>query len=89
MTKRVRERVEVVDTLPDRRANDGAPSRFRWKGRIYRVRSILGFWREDTGPWWRHGLEVPQRDLWRVDTSLGIIELVHERGEWRVTRVWD
>lgn len=89
MTKLCREPVEVLATSPDRRAPDGAPAAFRWRGATYQVRAVLGFWREDAGPWWREGIEVPQRDLWRVDTGRGVVELVCERGRWRLSRLWD
>lgn len=89
MTKRYREPVDVeLDGAGE------APAAFRWRGGRYRVRSVLGFWREDGGRWVGGGIEIPQRDLWRVEAQngrpgSGIYELVHEGGAWRLDRVWD
>lgn len=88
MTKRYREPVDVVTADPQR------PERFRWRGVEYRVVSVLGHWREDAGYWTGGGIEVPQRDLWRVEArngtpALGIYELVCQDGAWRLDRVWD
>ncbi|MEX2621538.1 MAG: DUF6504 family protein [Egibacteraceae bacterium] len=82
MAKRYREPVEVdVDV--------GGPTRFAWRGGSYRVVTVLGHWREDAGYWSGARLEVPQRDLWRVEAHGGIYELVREAGVWRLDRVWD
>lgn len=87
MTKRYREAVEVT-------AGDH-PVTFRWRGERYRVRSVLGHWREDAGYWIGGGVEVPQRDLWRVEAHRtgnaqpGVYELVCEAGRWRLDRIWD
>jgi hypothetical protein len=55
------------------------------------VCAVLGHWREDAGYWVGGGVEIPQRDLWRVDTGQagGVYELVCEQGRWRLDRVWD
>ncbi len=88
MSKRYREAVDVV-------GGDGGPQRFSWRGSTYRVTSILGHWREDAAYWAGGGIEVPQRDLWRVEArngrpgSAGVYELVSESGAWRLDRVWD
>lgn len=91
MTKRYREAVDVDvdDTDPD-----ASPAGFTWRGGRYRVLAVLGHWREDAGWWAGGGIEVPQRDLWRVEAqngtpSRGIYELVAEHGRWRLDRVWD
>lgn len=88
MTKRYREAVEVT--------GDGAgPATFQWRGSTYRVVTVLGHWREDASYWSGGGIEVPQRDLWRVEarngrrSSQGVYELVEEAGSWRLDRVWD
>lgn len=93
MTKRYREAIDVT-------AGDH-PTAFRWRGGTYRVRSVLGHWREDAGYWSGVGLRIPQRDLWRVEAcpadgrpdgpsaSSGVYELVREAGRWRLDRVWD
>lgn len=91
MSKRYREAVEVVtiDT-PD----GPEPAAFRWRGAAYRVLAVLGHWREDAGYWSGGRLEVPQRDLWRVEArsatpASGVYELVHEGDRWRLDRIWD
>jgi hypothetical protein len=89
MTKRYREPVEV-------QAGDAetGPQTFTWRGGTYRVLSVLGHWREDAGWWVGGGIDVPQRDLWRVEAynggvARGIYELVAEGDGWRLDRVWD
>lgn len=87
MTKRYREPVEVA-------ASDAGPQRFSWRGSTYRVISVLGHWREDASYWTGGGIEIPQRDLWRVEArngspARGVYDLVSEEGRWRLDRVWD
>jgi hypothetical protein len=87
VTKRYREAVEVTT------AEDG-PTTFAWRGATYRILAVLGHWREDAAYWAGGGIEVPQRDLWRVEArngtpARGIYELVSENGTWRLDRVWD
>lgn len=91
MTKRYREQVEVPAAEG---ADQPVPERFRWRGSTYRVLAVLGHWREDAGYWTGGGVEVPQRDLWRVEArngtpARGVYELVREAGTWRLERVWD
>lgn len=90
MTKRYREDVEVTTDGVDPRT----PTAFCWRGRRYRVVAVLGHWREDAGYWSGGGMEVPQRDLWRVEARAGsrpqgVYELVCEAEAWRLDRVWD
>ena len=87
MSKRYREPVTVVTA-------EDEPVRFFWRGSNYRVLSVLGHWREDAAYWAGGGMEVPQRDLWRVEArngspQRGIYELVSEGEVWRLDRVWD
>ena len=87
VSKRYREAVEVV-------GDDQGPVRFSWRGSTYSVTSVLGHWREDAGYWTGGGIEVPQRDLWRVEArngtpTRGVYELVSEDGKWRLDRIWD
>lgn len=97
VTKRYRELVDVAHT------EDG-PLTFAWRGSTYRVMAVLGHWREDAAYWAGGGIDVPQRDLWRVEarngTALrscsgsggvrdGVYELVCENDTWRLDRVWD
>lgn len=97
MSKRFREAVEV--------SGDSRPVAFRWRGRTYEVLGVVGYWREDAGYWIGGGVEIPQRDLWRVEAvrrgrstadghptrtpGRGVYELVCEGGRWRLDRVWD
>jgi hypothetical protein len=91
MTKRYREDVDVTTEGEDL----STPTSFRWRGQGYQVVAVLGHWREDAGYWsGGGGVEVPQRDLWRVEAqggtrAQGIYELVREAKTWRMERVWD
>jgi hypothetical protein len=87
VTKRYRETVDVAA------AADG-PVQFTWRGSTYRILTVLGHWREDAAYWAGGGIDVPQRDLWRVEArngtpARGVYELVDENGQWRLDRVWD
>lgn len=64
MTKRYRETVQVTD-------RGAGPVAFSWRGSTYRIVSVLGHWREDAAYWSGGGIEVPQRDLWRVEARNG------------------
>jgi len=91
MTKRYREPVEVSAEGGD---PETPPKSFRWRGSSYRVVTVLGHWREDAGYWSGGGVEVPQRDLWRVEArngspERGVYELVRQGDTWRLDRVWD
>ena len=98
MSKRYRESLDEVELAAE--ANGGfvaAPSAFRWRGKRYRVVSVLGHWREDEG-WWRRADGVPTRieptDLWRVEArngtpTRGVYELVRRGDVWRLDRIWD
>ena len=87
MSKRYREAIEVEDP-------EGTPDAFTWRDHRYTVLAVLGHWREDAGYWAGGQLEVPQRDLWRVEAQnatpgKGVYELVAEGDRWRLDRVWD
>ena len=87
MSKKYREPITVV-------GDDHAPVRFTWRGSTYTVVAVLGHWREDAAYWAGGGIEVPQRDLWRVEArngtpTRGVYELVSEGEIWRLDRVWD
>lgn len=101
MTKRYRERIQV--SVAARTGDAPVPRTFRWRGRPYQVLAVIGYWREDGGYWAGGGVEIPQRDLWRVEASRrsppettrpggaghGVYELVRESGAWTLDRVWD
>jgi hypothetical protein len=88
MTKRYRDPIEVTGGGLGK-----GPYAFRWRGRAYLIVAVLGHWREDAAYWAGGGVEIPQRDLWRVEaagsTGRGVYELVHESGRWLLDRVWD
>ena len=64
---------------PDEQGSEG-PEQFLWRGRLWKVRSVLAHWVE-TGPWWQHQGEERQpaslgdllveRELWRVEAGRG------------------
>lgn len=89
MTKRYREKVEVTEITAAAGHGATVPAAFRWRGSAYRVIAVLGHWREDAGYWSGGGVEVPQKDLWRVEAAGGVYELVCEGGGWQLDRVWD
>ncbi len=86
MTRRYREPIDV-------HGGNAEPAIFHWRGRTYLVVAILGHWREDAAYWTAGGIEIPQRDLWRVEavgtSGAGVYELVRESGRWLLDRVWD
>lgn len=89
MTKRYRETLESV------RCEGGVPVAFRWRGRVYAVRRVLGHWREDPG-WWRRSdgqaIRIEQADLWRLEAGAepgGVYEVVRRGEHWHLDRVWD
>lgn len=74
---------------------EGRPVEFTWRGRRYRIHSILSRWKEAGGWWHRPPLEQGQPDdggaeVWRVEAApvgaLGMFHLtIDERtGTWRV-----
>ena len=76
--------------------SDGAPVRFRWRGRRYDVQQVLAHWIE-AAPWWR-GLNgrCLVRDIWRVEATVGagadgfgVYDLSVVADQWRVLRVMD
>jgi hypothetical protein len=91
MSKRYREIVEIV-AHDDQ--GDCVPTAFTWRGATYKILTVLGHWREDAGYWAGGGMDIPQRDLWRVEArgstpATGVYELVHEQQAWRLDRIWD
>jgi hypothetical protein len=53
---------------------DGRPTRFVWRGRLYTVRSILERWTVNR-EWWRETDPVPAQpelEFWRVEASAGL-----------------
>ncbi len=61
---------------------------FVWRGRLYRVDKVIGWWREPS-EWW-NGEEI--RQYLRViatNSSTGIYELCKLDGQWLLDRVLD
>jgi hypothetical protein len=92
MARRIGEPIDVSPAGAGERASP--PRRFRWRGAHFDVVTVLGHWREDAAYWSGGGVDIPQRDLWRVEArnggpSAGVFELVLEHGRWRLDRVWD
>jgi len=78
---------------------DGRPTRFVWRGRLYTVRSILEHWVVNRD-WWRETDPVPAQpelEFWRVEASpgrglpTGTYELRRDvaAGTWTLRRVVD
>lgn len=52
---------------------DGRPTRFVWRGRLYTVRSIIEYWMVNR-EWWREpdaDPVQPEMQFWRVEASTG------------------
>lgn len=67
MSRVYREPVEV------QAREDGRPTRFVWRGRLYTVRSILDHWAVNR-EWWRETDPAPAQpefEYWRVEASAG------------------
>lgn len=76
------------DPVEVRRGANEGPDQFLWRGRLWKVRSVLAHWVE-TGPWWQQvatataegsgaGIDLlRERELWRVEAGRGV-------GHWGV-----
>lgn len=96
MTRRYREAIELLATQTDPRVPDEpVPHAFRWRGAVHTVTNVLGHWREDARWWSARGVQIPQRDLWRIEVTAAraphrtVCEVACENGRWRLDRVWD
>ena len=77
---------------------DGRPSRFTWRGRLYAVIAVQEYWLVNRD-WWRESAPVPARpelQFWRVEASIGAgttgtYELRRDiaAGTWTLRRVAD
>jgi DNA polymerase IV len=64
----------------------GAPMRYWWRGRLREVAHVQNHWRETEWVWGRQA----ERTVFRVETvPLGICELRHTGGEWRLVALAD
>lgn len=74
------------DPVEVRRGETEGPDQFLWRGRLWKVRTVLAHWVE-TAPWWQSAAaqvgegEAPasvgadllvERELWRVEAGRGI-----------------
>lgn len=62
---------------PQHGACSDGPEQFLWRGRLWKVRSVLAHWVETTA-WW-HGDDarrdlLGERELWRVQAGRGGLE---------------
>jgi Family of unknown function (DUF6504) len=82
-----------------RTREDGRPTRFVWRGRLYTVRSIVEYWVVNRD-WWREpdaALARPEMEFWRVEAGAGpgapagTYELRRDvaAGAWSLRRVAD
>jgi hypothetical protein len=76
---------------------DGQPSRFAWRGRLYAVIAVQEYWLVNRD-WWRESAPVPARpelEFWRVEASTegttGTYELRRDiaAGTWTLRRIAD
>ncbi|HLW15883.1 MAG TPA: DUF6504 family protein [Actinomycetota bacterium] len=97
MSKRYEEPIDVE-------ATDGSVEAFSWRGKRYRVRTVLGRWRE-AGGWWRADddadrpwLSGDAREIVRIDAipitsgrGSGTYEIARNlrNGSWTLFRVLD
>ncbi|WP_341925496.1 DUF6504 family protein [Nocardioides psychrotolerans] len=80
------------DPVEVRQGGDG-PEQFLWRGRLWKVRSVLAHWVE-TGPWWQGaparaviGSDEPPGEPGVDDLPTGVVpigDLMAERELWRV-----
>lgn len=66
MSRRYFEPVQVRFAADD----PSAPGQFVWRGRLYRVRTVLAHWVEG-GSWWRRPQRSGERQVWRVEAGTG------------------
>lgn len=81
---------------------DESPAEFIWRGRLYRVRAVLGHWKE-AARWWQAAARGPEVaggedfEFWRVQarpgraSSDGVYDLCFDWsvGRWSVDRAYD
>lgn len=64
------------DPVEVRRGDAEDPDQFLWRGRLWKVRSVVAHWVE-TGPWWQGTQDgaatdlLAERELWRVEAGRG------------------
>ncbi len=78
---------------------DGRPTRFVWRGRLYLIRSVQEYWVVNRD-WWREDAPPPARPelrFWRVEAAagqgqpVGVYELRRdvEADAWTLRRIAD
>ena len=73
------------DLVEVRRGSGEGPDQFLWRGRLWKVRSVVAHWVE-TGPWWQQADGgradlLGERETWRVEAGRGAHP---EAGQWGV-----
>jgi hypothetical protein len=64
------------DPVEVRRGEAEDPDQFLWRGRLWKVRTVVAHWVE-TGPWWQGTQDgaatdlLAERELWRVEAGRG------------------
>ncbi len=73
------------DPVEVRRGRSDGPEQFLWRGRLWKVRTVLAHWVE-TGPWWQSaGVRAALgTDDASADPGPGGTDLLAEREMWRV-----
>ncbi|HEY5989053.1 MAG TPA: DUF6504 family protein [Streptosporangiaceae bacterium] len=84
----------------DVRVQDGRPTRFVWRDRLYTVLRVLDHW-VVSREWWKEQSSEPgepaDHEFWRVEASPGQnipaatyeLRLNTATGNWLLARVWD
>ncbi|MGN0065252.1 MAG: DUF6504 family protein [Nocardioides sp.] len=68
------------DPVEVRRGAGEDPEQFLWRGRLWKVRSVVAHWVETT-PWWQAAGAVAQAGRPEAE---GAVDLLAERETWRV-----
>jgi hypothetical protein len=81
------------DPVEVRRGDAEDPDQFLWRGRLWKVRTVVAHWVE-TGPWWPGAQDasatdpLSERELWRVEAGRGPGPLRAARAATGDEQVW-
>ena len=93
MTKKLDDPIDVL-------TQDGLPTRFCWRNRVFMVRQIVLYWIA-VEPWWQHEFEHDVTwHIWRVEaessTQSVILDVAYRESflsgnafPWRIVRMFD